>query len=381
MNRPDYSHSIVNLMSSIAQGFGADGGPHSPLSELPPGQLAGGPVILLVLDGLGHELLSRFPDSFLARHQHARLTSVFPTTTASAITTFATAAAPQQHAVTGWFMWLRELGTVAVTLPFTHRCDGQSLRRSGIGPEQVMGAPPLTARLKNVGAHVVSPDYIVDSEYARATAGPARRHGYSGLAELVEQLARLARGRRYLYAYWPEIDTLSHRHGPQAPEVARHLAEVDRAVATLAQRLVGRGATLLVTADHGLIATGAQRLIDLAHHPRLADTLAAPLCGEPRAAFCYVRPRRERDFVAYIDGELAHCCELWPSEQLLEERLFGHGAPHPRLAERIGDYCLLMKDNYVVRDRLPGEQPFEHYGVHGGLSATELHVPLIILRP
>jgi hypothetical protein len=41
---------------------------------------------------------------------------------------------------------------------------------------------------------------------------------------------------------------------------------------------------------------------------------------------------------------------------------------------------LLMRDNYVIKDYLLGEHPFTQVGVHGGLSADELDVPLIVAR-
>ena len=44
-------------------------------------------------------------------------TAANPPTTSAAITTFATGLAPQQHAVTGWFMHLKELGAVSTILP------------------------------------------------------------------------------------------------------------------------------------------------------------------------------------------------------------------------------------------------------------------------
>ena len=78
---------------------------------------------------------------------------------------------------------------------------------------------------------------------------------------------------------------------------------------------------------------------------------------------------------------LSHAMELWPSEALLEQQLFGPGPAHPALAERVGDYVMVMKENYVIEDRLAGEQPFRHVGVHGGLSPAELRVPLVFVPP
>lgn len=36
-----------------------------------------------------------------------------------------------------------------------------------------------------------------------------------------------------------------------------------------------------------------------------------------------------------------------------------------------------MKDNWTIKDWLPGEQRYTMLGVHGGTSASEMRVPLI----
>jgi len=60
--------------------------------------------------------------------------------------------------------------------------------------------------------------------------------------------------------------------------------------------------------------------------------------------------------------------------------MFGLGEPHPRLEERVGDYTLLMRGSQVIRDWLPQEKPHRQIGVHGGLSAAELQVPLCVFH-
>ena len=102
-----------------------------------------------------------------------------------------------------------------------------------------------------------------------------------------------------------------------------------------------------------------------------------PLCGEPRAAYCYVHPDKEKKFIDYIEGELHNFIDLKSSRSLLDEGYFGKGPAHPRLDDRIGHYTLIMKENYIIKDQLAGEPPFAHVGVHGGTSAQEMYVPLI----
>ena len=50
-----------------------------------------------------------------------------------------------------------------------------------------------------------------------------------------------------------------------------------------------------------------------------------------------------------------------------------------RVGERIGHYVLVMKRNFVLRDRLlgEGERPV-HVGVHGGTTPAEMLVPLVM---
>ena len=59
---------------------------------------------------------------------------------------------------------------------------------------------------------------------------------------------------------------------------------------------------------------------------------------------------------------------------------FGLGPPHPRFAERIGDYCLLPTGNRIVRQWLPFEERRYLIGQHGGLSRSEMRVPLCLLH-
>lgn len=37
-----------------------------------------------------------------------------------------------------------------------------------------------------------------------------------------------------------------------------------------------------------------------------------------------------------------------------------------------------MKENYVIKDWLPGERQYRQIGVHGGMSPEEMFVPLIV---
>ncbi len=375
---PDYDRSLVNLMASVSHALGGGATGYAPLAELPPALLRDRPVVLLLVDGMGEAILRRFPESRLARGRVATLSSVFPSTTASAVTSYTTGVAPQQHAITGWHMWLKELGSVAAILPFAPRHGGPGYGAAGWTPDALIGAPPLFDRL-GVPTQMLSPGYIVDSDYSRASGGSARRIGYNSLEEFCEQLLALARssGPRFIFAYWTELDGLAHHYGTLSSQVSKHFLALDTAIGALIDALRGSGTLLMASADHGLVDTTPEHTLRLEDHPALAESLALPLCGEPRTAYCYVRAGREAAFLDYVRGELGHACTALPSARMIAEGWFGHGTPHPRLQERVGDYVLLMRDNYVLRDRLPNERPFSQVGVHGGASPDEMAITLL----
>lgn len=379
---PDYrGGSIVNLMVSVAEAVGCNASPlYPPLRDIDTESWRSSrTLILLVVDGLGYEFLRKH-DGALGRDVKGRLTSVFPSTTATAIPTFLTGRAPQQHGLTGWHMYLRELGGVIAVLPLTVRGSDAAVGKN-IDVAEVFGAQPLAARLP-VKSHVVSPRRIIHSEFNVSHTNGAHRHGYDSLAEMFYILTKLAGDagakRQFIYAYWPELDSLAHRYGLASPEVASAFDELDDMFARFTKSIADSDTTIVVTADHGIIDSDPGRLIELDSHPRLARMLLLPLCGERRVAYCYVEPEQGRAFEHYVRDVLGRYADCHASRSLIEQGYFGLGDPHPRLAERIGHYTLIMKDNYAIKDWLAGERRHAHVGMHGGLSETEMYVPLIV---
>jgi len=230
---------------------------------------------------------------------------------------------------------------------------------------------------------VVSPNAIVHSDFNVALSGRARRHGYATLQEMTDILAGLLRRdspRSYVHAYWPQHDSLAHEYGIGSEAVAEAFESLDAAFARLLDEIQGSDCIVVVTADHGFIDTSPGDTIDLADHPGLRETLLLPLCGEPRLAYAYVRAGRETQFEDTVLSSLGEGVRLLKSEDALQQGWFGAGEPHPRLRERIGDYVLIPRGRTILRDWLKGEPRHVHVGVHGGLSAAEMTVPLVFAR-
>lgn len=379
MLRPDYAGGgLANLIASIVEACG--GTPrHAPLAALPARELREARnIVLLLIDGLGdHYLRREGVGGALHARRRGAITSVFPSTTASAITTAHTGWTPLEHGLTGWWTLFGEAGCVGAPLPFQRRGEKAPL---GAPPARVYRAPSLFDGIARRSI-VVSHRSIVDSIYNLHHCGRAERRAYDKLEGMVEEtIAAVTSGPepKYVYAYWPELDALSHRFGNGSPQTGAHFKAVDAAFGELMRRLAGTDTRVIATADHGFVDSVGADALELADAPELAGLLRYPLCGESRVAFCHVQQGREREFMQRAADWLGSRARVCPSAELAAEGWFGPGEPHPRLAERIGDVALVMNGRTTVKDWTPGEPRHRHVGHHGGTSDDEMLIPLIV---
>ena len=381
---PDYAgHGVLNLIQSLATACGRKDASVPQLAALPSDQLAETRhIVFLVIDGLGQHTLDRTTAApHLGRHTIATLTSVFPSTTASAIPTFMTGVAPAQHGLTGWHMYLEEIAHTLAILPMTPRGVPAKPLPENL-PASLFTVPPLYPQLDRE-SWVVAPQRITGTPFNSWHAQGANSLAYTTLDEMFAQLAGLltdAPRARYIYAYFPELDAVSHRHGANSEQAGAMLREIDAGFGAFVEAVNGCDAWLIASADHGFIDSPPERCISLDDHPELTALLLRPLCGERRIAYCYVAAEHRAAFETYIRQQLGHCADLHVSTDLVAAGWFGPPPHNPRLTTRIGDYTLVMKDNWTIMDWLPGEKRYRQIGVHGGTSADEMLVPLIAVR-
>src|SRR3954470_7311267 len=374
--RPDYAGgSLVNLVATLVAARGGNA-LHKPLRDFTLDSRVRN-VVLLIIDGLGDNYLAHHgAGSELARRRRRSLTSVFPSTTASAITTSYTGRTPLEHGLTGWFVYFGAAGCVAAALPYRSRGDMASLSARGVDAERIYDSPALFASL-GVKSIVVTYREIVDSQYNRVHCQGAERVAYGTAQEFVAQLERAVKSgpqRKFIYAYWPHYDAVSHRHGCKSAEAAREFAIIDAAFGELSKRLAGTETTTVATADHGFIDVAPEESLELPE--ALFPQLKFPLCGERRIAYCHVHAPFE--FAKHAQDWLGERADVMPSARLVQEGWLGPGEPHPLLGERIGDVALMMRERYTIKDWMPGEPRWLHIGNHGGTHEDEMMIPLIV---
>jgi len=379
---PNYKDgSIVNLMSSIAR---ASGGrtPYSVLRDLSPRELKKYKnIVLVVIDGLGYNyLLKNGKGSVFNENLKGSMTSVFLPTTACAVTSFLTGVAPQQHAFTGWFVNLKEIGVVTKVLPFVPRVGGDILSKQGVEIKEILGEEAFTSKIKR-RSFVINPSEVFNSDFTKYTSKKAKRLSHRNLDGFFGHLKRVVRGKgkKYVYAYWQEFDKNAHETGVGSKKTLNHFKKLDRGFKKFVKNL-DKDTILIVTSDHGFIDSSLNKEIHLDDHPKLKECLSLPLCGEGRVAYCYVKLSKVKDFERYVHTRLRKYCWMYKSEELIKKNVFGLGKPNPKLFDRVGDYILVMKDNYIIRDKVLGQGKKFHIGHHAGVSKDEMLVPLVVVK-
>lgn len=373
--------SIANLIGSIGARFGA----HSPLAPLACEPLTRALeqsrcVVLLLMDGVGCAQIEALPTGAALRASRLTdLSSVFPSSTAPAITTLASGLPPSQHAITGWYTWSPDHHAVVRPLPMDLRSD----HAQALDPQTFLGWQSLSAQM-NVPVTVMQPAAIADSVYSRFAWAGARRQHYLRLEDLRGQLLDAARhGARhggFIYAYLPQFDSVAHEFGYTSGRARQVLAAYDRFFASLTQQLSPTEVLLLASADHGFIDVPSDQLLHLEAFPEVAQYLMHPLSGEPRVVFCHVNEARREAFEATARAQLGFAFDLHASDTLIDAGWFGPCTDTARIRARVGTHTLVARDHYCLTQTLPGEQPVSFIGMHGGISPEEMRVPLLATR-
>src|SRR5438309_1931960 len=245
---PDYEGGgLLNVAATVLDLLGArDDTDPPPLRALDPVLREGIRQVLVVLaDGLGTGQLralcaagdTPFIASLLARAQErdgAQLieaTTIFPSTTAAAITTLNTARTPQEHGNIAYFIWLEEFAQVTQMLRW-----GPGVNRRGsyfddqrINPLDYAKVGSVHGRIRRRGgaSWVIEPEIFRMEAMTRMHAIEAEYAGYALPSSMSVRLRDLLERRpwgdapAYVYAYWAGIDSVAHLSGRGDPAVAR----------------------------------------------------------------------------------------------------------------------------------------------------------------
>ncbi len=322
-------------------------------------------VVLLVLDGLGWAAVQQHSDIVpaLLAMEGGPITTVVPSTTASALTSISTGMPPARHGVVGYRMLVGD--EVLNVLRWTVR-DGARAP----DPFDVQRHTAFLGR----EIPVVTRAEFRTTGFTRAHLRGARFVGWHTDSSMIEHvLACVEAGERFVYAYLPNVDTVAHEFGLLHRAYRRELAATDHIVAQLRDALPRRAA-LLVTSDHGQVHLERDSWIELGDLSPMVETMA----GDGRFRYLYARKGAARDLLDAARAAVGDLAWVWSRKELLGEGLLGDGAVGS-IPGRLGDVVLAARAPVAFVDpALPNEVQLR--SGHGSLTSEEMLVPLLTAR-
>lgn len=322
-------------------------------------------VVMLVLDGLGYLQWQRHREftPALTDCVVTSLTTVAPSTTATALTSLTTGLSPGEHGIIGYRM---DMGsTVMNTLRWGDATGDLRLR---FPPQQVQACPPFLG----ASVPVISRAELEGSGFTQAHLAGVRPMGWraaSSIAVTVKQC--LDDGDTFVYAYYDGVDKIAHERG-FGPFYEAELRAADAIVAEIIS-ILPTDTVLLVTADHGQVMVGDNTLfvdgsvMEHIHHQS----------GEGRFRWLHAKRGREE---ALLEAASAHQDVAWvvPRDRVIDEHWFGSRVSNDAL-RRMGDVALVPFAPVSFED--PADTgAFPLVCRHGSLTDEEMHIPLFAYR-
>ena len=397
-------YSVANVAPTVLRHFGI-GGVKSPglAAEVVGGELEGaGKLVIMLADALGYLTLTEALESgpvpgfrtLAERGRFAPLTSVFPSTTAAALSSFHTGLPPAGHGIAGYRMYMPDRGFVANMIRLSPEADerfGRLLQDSG-DARALLGVPTVHSLLTRAG---VSSYCMIHRSLAHSGLSEMLYDGATDVIPFVNASDLFIQVRRMvttdpgqpacIWLYTDTLDAIQHRYGAGGEEPAGEICSLGYSVEReLIAPLDGQevSAAFMLLADHGHIQVDESDIVPVATLEGLEHRLVAPPTGTARSAYFHVRDGATQEVKSALKRGLADRACVVETERALADGLWGDGPHASGLSGRIGDLLALMRGSATLfhaykDDATPSDLVG---GRHGGLHEREMLVPFFITR-
>jgi hypothetical protein len=356
---PDYSGANVRAIvpTLLAPNRSADRG------WMPGPVQAARQVVVLVLDGLGWEQFVEFREHMptLATFEGGPITTVVPSTTATALTSITTGLTPGEHGLVGYRM---DVGGEILNVLRWATEAGDARRKHE--PRRVQPFAPFMGE----PVPVVTKADFERTAFTEAHLRGGRLVGWRAASSVAVTVGQLLRaGEPLIYAYYDGIDKIAHERG-FGPFYEAELRSADDVVEQVRAQLTDEAA-LLVTADHGQVDVGTNTR-DLA-----ADVakLTRNLSGEGRFRWLHARPGAGDELLEAARASHGDVAWVMSRQELIDGGWFG-SVVSPPIAARFGDVALITKAPISFVDAADSG-PYPLVCRHGSLTSAEMLVPLL----
>lgn len=303
---PDYNNCILNLINSILKAYNVPLTRPS-LKQINCNNLSKKKnIILFIFDGLGYKLLKTFlndDNHFLKSYLKDKITTLFPSTTASIITSIKTALSPYEHGILGWALFFKEYVKLIDILPMIDDVTFENINHNIYNPLNLFSIDDnifkkINRADKNVKLISLYPEKLKASIYTKTLSYPSDITPYSSTKELFEKLKDLinnnSQQKKFIFVYSMYPDAIMHTQGVHAKTVYSYIKEIDKQFEHLANDISKHNSSIFITADHGLIDVENHYCIN--NYESIYNSLVLPPFPEPRFVSLFFNSKKNRKF-------------------------------------------------------------------------------------
>lgn len=377
---PDYNHCILGTITSILKYYNVETKHKSSkkIDEILEFKKYKN-IIFLVLDGLGEHILNNISkDGFLKNNQIDCVTSVYPSTTTAALTTYYSGKSPYETGWIAWSQYFKEYGRAIDMLSHKESYMREPLKNPNLDVfKDVVHYESIYERIEeaspNVKAYEIQPDYA-----ERRAKRSIRANNIDELIMNIEDLCQ-KQDNNFILAYSDNPDGLLHKYGTNSEEVKTFVKEAEEKIQKMCNNF-DDDTILIISADHG--HKNIEKSYTLLDYPEIQECLIMPASLESRVLTFWVKEDMKEIFVKRFNKIFEKEFWLMTKEEFLDKYHFlGYGDKHYKIDDFIGNFVALSVVGSMIRLEtfLIEGKPIKK-STHCGLSKEEMEVPVIIYK-
>lgn len=375
---PNYEHCILNTITSILRYYQVET-KHTSLKTLDEKlKKKYQNVVFLLLDGLGEHILKKHsPNGYLVKNEMECVTSVYPSTTTAALTTYYSGKPPYETGWIAWSQYFKEYGRALDMLSHRESYLGETIKNPKMDVFQsIVNYETIYEQIEKASPQVkvfeIMPEYC-----EKKTNKSLRANNIDEIIENLETICQLP-AEKFVFAYCDNPDALLHMNGTASEEVKEFIQETEKKIERLVENLP-EDTILIISADHG--HKDIEKSYTLLDYPQIQECLIQPASLESRTLSFWVKEEMKEIFVERFNKEFGEEFWLMTKEEFLAKNFLGFGEKHQKIDDFIGNYIALSISGSIIRlETFLAEGKKIKKSTHCGLSKEEMEVPVIVIE-
>ena len=375
---PDYNHSILNLITSILKYYNVQTN-HTSLQSLDDKlKKKYKNVVFIILDGMGEHILNKLsPNGFFNNNKFEIITSVYPSTTTAALTTYYSGKPPYETGWIAWSQYFKEYGRALDMLSHKESYKGESIQGAKINVfEELVNYTTIFEQIEqgssNVKAYELMPSYS-----DRRSKRSIRADSTQEIIENIEMLCKTP-DEKFILAYCDNPDGLLHKFGVDSNETKSFIQETEKQIKEMCEKL-DEDTIVIISADHG--HKDIEKAYTILDYPEIQECLILPPSLESRAVAFWVKEDMKKQFEERFKKVFGDEFLLMTKNEFLDKHFLGYGKKHQKIEDFIGNYLAISTAGSIIRLEtfLAEGKPIKK-STHCGLTKEEMEVPLIVIN-